>query len=285
MDHAATPLPVTTTVPTPSTPFPVYCASPGLRLRRIACPARSGIAPPVFSLQRRRIDVVAAYPELNSTCEHLHIGWNAPIGQFCEQPEQALLELARAAKPPPPPASIIPAGRTTQDLVQDIVQHHHRPLRNELERCSILIEQLCADNPGQVPTDLRDQFSHFSDSVIAHLDQEELVVFPLSIIVERDHLRENYGPPVEQDVLQAITLNLGHDSATSSLHYLLNQMSRLPFFGVDADAVAIVVALMAMLADLPLHEEKERGILNPAIRFAERTLSERDLAGKARDRA
>jgi len=217
----------------------------------------------VFTASIRRRDLVAAYPDLNPACDEMGFGWHAPLKENVERPEHGLLELARAAHPPYVAFSRDWRRESMADLIQDIVAHHHMPLRNELRRLEILMARALHHAPALGRTALPGQFTDFVKRQLAHLDQEEYVAFPLCTAqLQRKH------PMAEHDRQQfkvAIgEMSNGHVDTEAFLYSLISQIHAV-IANAPHDIALVGTGLAAMQEDLSVHQMKEDGILLPAM--------------------
>lgn len=235
---------------------------------------------PLFTSANRRADFIAIYPEVDGACERLAFGFAYTLGQWCGDAEWALLELARSARPPRPGPAYDWSMATIPELVEDIIASHHQTLRHELRRLGILISQFVQRHPELDQVDAEGDFARFAAKVVAHLDHEEAVVFPLSVVVEEASRRLDAGHYPQGDVTEAIRfMNSGHDDASASLQAMISMVSALATISRDPDLAVIGDGLRAMQADLAVHVLKEESVLLPAVIFADEL-----IRARARDR-
>jgi iron-sulfur cluster repair protein YtfE (RIC family) len=224
-------------------------------------------------------------PEVDDAHDLCPSGWIMTPGQGDSQSDQALLAWARATPPPAPRSVEDWSMATLPELVEEIVGTHHRPLRNELHRMGILIRHLGLRHGKLAQLGVDDTFRRFAEAVTAHLDHEEQVVFPLSIVVEHASRRLSETIPPNSDVTAAIRfMNLGHDDSVDALRRLIIMLGKMSASTVDTDLTLIADGLTAMLADFAEHEAKEQGILMPAVIFAEEQIRARASMRNAEDR-
>ena len=170
---------------------------------------------------------------------------------------------------------------TLPELVRDIIDAHHLPLRGELRRMEILIRQFGHRHGELAHFGLEGAFSRFAEAMVAHLDHEEAVVFPLSIVIEHASRRLGETIPLDGDVTAAIRfMNLGHDDSADALRRLVLMIGTMAERSSDSDLPLIGAGLASMLADLEEHEAKEQGILMPAVIFAEEQIRARTAGGR-----
>jgi iron-sulfur cluster repair protein YtfE (RIC family) len=203
-------------------------------------------------------------------------GWDMTAGECAGDSERELRDWARATPPPEPAPPDDWSMATLPELVQDIIASHHASLRRELRRMDVLIRHLCQRHGGLGHLGLEGAFRRFADDMIAHLDHEEAVVFPLSIVIEHASRRLSETIPLDSDVTAAIRfMNMGHDDSADALQRLITMIGTTSQCIIDPDCALIGAGLSAMLADLAEHGNKEQGILMPAVIFAEEQIRAR----------
>lgn len=136
------------------------------------------IRPTALWARSRRTDFVAAYGELDDLCERMQFGWSLSLREWCDPSDWVLLELARHAQPPPPAA--LPDGLhpTIAAAVGAIIDRHHWPMRNELRRLEILIDEFARRRPELVAYSLSGLFARCADRLITRFDQEDTTSLP-----------------------------------------------------------------------------------------------------------
>ena len=104
------------------------------------------------------------------------------------------------------------------------------------------------------------------------------MVFPLGIAIERASRHPGQDAPASGAVTSAIRyMALGHEDAAQAMRRLLVALRLVQMNTFDTDLGLISEALAAMLADLTQHEDKEDGILMPAVIFADELLRSRPV--------
>ena len=230
----------------------------------------------VFTPDCQRAQLVAAYPELNAVCERLQFRWDKSVQEWCGEPGWVLLEFARAAKPPPPAPDLDWSFATIPELIADIIATHHRPLRHELRRLSLIVKQFCRRHAEFRHLNFDHAYTLFADDLLGHLDHEESVVFPVSIAIEGADPRQPQPESTKHNVTSAIRfMSLGHDGASYSMHHLMAIHDLMAANNIDPDLNLIREGLTAMASDLVMHKMKENDILLPAVLFAEEQLHAR----------
>jgi regulator of cell morphogenesis and NO signaling len=236
----------------------------------------------VFTVTCRRAQFIAAYPELESTCERLQFCGERSVKDWSGEPGWVLLELARAAKPPPPAPDLDWSYATIPELVADIIDTHHRPLRHELRRLELIIRQFCRRHVEFRHLNFDHVCALFADDLIGHLNHEEVEVFPLSIAIEGADQRLPSEDTIERNVTAAIRfMSVGHEGAGYSLDHLLSLHDLMAVNNIDPDLELIHEGLTAMATNLVMHKMKESDILLPAVLFAEEQLHARRSTASA----
>lgn len=225
---------------------------------------------PLFTAANHRCDLLDEYPELAQVCDRLGFGESMGLGEWSGSCEWALLELARGAFPPAPPLEWDMSSAELSELITDIIEGHHRPLRNELRRIGILIEHWGRREANPLRTGLVQRYQEFSDHLLAHLDHEESVVFPQCVAIDLASRRPRRGARMPGEVTSAIrAMNLGHDDTERSLQQIRNLLDDITRSHPDADVAIIRIGLAEMAADLAVHASKESEYLVPAAIYAE----------------
>lgn len=224
----------------------------------------------VFTPACQRAQLVAAYPELDAVCERLQFRWDKSVEEWCGEPGWALLEFARLAKPPPPAPDLDWSFATIPELIADIIATHHRPLRHELRRLGLIVKQFCRRHAEFRHLNFDHVYRMFADDLLSHLDQEESVVFPVSLAIDGADPRQPQPQSTMHNVTSAIRfMSRGHDGAGYSMHHLMAIHEVMAVNNLDPDLDLIHHGLSAMAADLVVHKMKESDILLPAVLFAE----------------
>ncbi len=224
----------------------------------------------LFTASSYRRELVAAYPELDLICTHLGFDVEVSIGEWNADPTRSLLILARSAHAPPPTAVFDWSQAEIFELIDDLIDHHHCPLRNELRRLGLLVRHFDQAHLETRTLDFDGAFAKLEINLIEHIDHEENLVFPHCLANEsaaRGALDgNNPAAEVTSDIREMMS---GHDYGTMELSHLLNQVDTAIGMVIDGDLGVIRLGLQAMAADLIVHVEKERDILTPAAIFSE----------------
>jgi iron-sulfur cluster repair protein YtfE (RIC family) len=224
----------------------------------------------LFTCVSTRHELIAAYPELEQICTQLEFGPDKNLGEWSADLTATLLLFARAAQPPPLRPTFDWSQAEIFELITDLIDHHHCPLRNELRRLGLLIRNLEQAHPESRTFDLDGAFTQLEINLIMHLDQEEQIIFPHCLANEAWCL----GPIDEKMEPEEVTSGIremmsGHDYGAGELSHLLNYVDAAVHAVSDGDFAVIQFGLHAMAEDLIIHAEKERDILMPAAIFSE----------------
>jgi len=222
----------------------------------------------VFTASGRRCDFVSAYPELGVACDRLGFGNGLTLGQWCQAPGWALMDLARAADPPPPAPLAYCTMATLTELIEDIIVAHHRPLLNEARRIGILVDQFWWRHPELHPLAICSDFVVFAQSLTALLHQGESEVFPLALEVERASRLRTEGNGLGNLTNSIHSMRLGSSKADADLDCLLSLVTPVSSTD-DPDLALITHGMRAMQANLAAHDAKVSTVLAPAANIAE----------------
>jgi iron-sulfur cluster repair protein YtfE (RIC family) len=219
-----------------------------------------------FSEHDRRADFVANYPELDALCERLGFGWDHRVADWHHDPGWMMLELARAAQPPPTRVGEDLGSASLAELVEHLLRFHHRPLRCELNRLSLMIRHLAVVHPHQRDIQaLAGGFFRLRDSLLVHLQQEEADAFPLCKDLEALHHATT--DTIEASVAEPLHfMAAGHLETGDDLARLAELAQRAASTSVP-DVGLVSEALAAMARDLAVHTAIENEILLPAALF------------------
>lgn len=222
---------------------------------------RAGFA---FSERDRPTDFVAHYPGLDALCVRLGLDASLTLAAGSRTPARVLLELARAAQPHIAPATHDLASASLDELVEHLLQHHHHPLRWEMNRLALLIQHLAEVHPHQRDIQaLAGGFSLLRDSLLVHMLQEETDAFPLC----RDLEARRHTNTAEPDLVEPLhQMAAGHTEMGDDLAFLARLIDRAGLSN-DPDAVLVRSGLVTMGDNLRLHTAIENEILLPAAIF------------------
>jgi iron-sulfur cluster repair protein YtfE (RIC family) len=227
----------------------------------------------LFAPTSMRSEFVSAYPELDQVCDQLGFGMEMSIGQWNADPSWALLALARAAEPPLPAPTFDWSQAEIFELIDNLICHHHNPLRNELRRLALLIRNFDRRYPVIRDLDFNGSFTKLEINLVGHLDQEEQTVFPHCLANEAESRGHGTGVNDAAEVTTGIRdMMSGHNYGSEELSHMIAQVDAAMRMVVDEDLDVIRVALTAIAADLVVHAEKERDILMPAALSSEEQL-------------
>lgn len=235
---------------------------------------------PLFTPASYRRALLDDYPELEHVCDRIGFGELLTLGEWSDTPEWALLELARGAFPPPPALSWDHASADVPELIADLVEGHHRPLRNESRRIGILIEHWsrCESNVENVQ--LAKRYQGFVDHLLARLDQEEATVFPQCLAIDLANRQRCRGTIRMADVAPAIrALHGENEEMRQSLQQIRKRFDHLTRGHLGTDVTVIRIGLSEMEADLAVHATKESEFLIPAALSSDDQLRGRRCSG------
>jgi iron-sulfur cluster repair protein YtfE (RIC family) len=249
---------------------------PGVRHRR-----GPRIPDTLFTPASHRDALIAAYPELKPACDQLSFGSDMSLERWCTSPEWALLVLARAAKPPPATPACNWSQAELFELIDDLIDHHHRQLRNELQRLDILVSMLAHRHEDDCILALERSFMRFKRQLETHLDQEEAEVFPQCLAIATASRGHPAADCMHIDVTTGIrAMLIGHDDASTEFADVQEHSGASVQEMTDMDLDLIRTGLLAMKADYLVHATKEKEILVPAALCAEDQLRARMGAAK-----
>jgi iron-sulfur cluster repair protein YtfE (RIC family) len=232
----------------------------------------------LFTGASSRTDLVAAYPELDEVCDSLSFGWGHTLAEWCNDPEWALLELARSALPPSTPPILDWSTATVPALIRDIVETHHKPMRHEISRLRLLISQFFLRHPDADQVDIAREFPALVHDILVHAGHEEAIVFPADMAIDEARRRNGIRMPIAIDVASAIRfMSLGHDDVDQALRRMKALLDSLSAACIDPDLPLMIACIDRMQADLAIHGHKEDVILRPAVIVAEEQVRARSL--------
>jgi regulator of cell morphogenesis and NO signaling len=163
------------------------------------------------------------------------------------------------------------------DLAAHIVEVHHRYLRRELPRLSVLLEKVSAAHGARHPEleDLRRTFAGLREELEFHLMKEEQVLFPLVARLEAAQAAFPIHCGTVENPIRVMMHE--HDDAGRALERMRSLTSgyTTPEDGC-ASYRALFDGLLALEADLHRHIHKENNILFPRAAAAEAALASCD---------
>jgi iron-sulfur cluster repair protein YtfE (RIC family) len=241
---------------------------PEVRLRR-----GPRLSSTLFTPECHRDALIAAYPELRPVCDRLRFGPHRGLVHWCTDMESALLVLARSAKPPPASPTCDWSQAELFELIDDLVDHHHGPLRNELQRLEILLHSIVDRLTDASIADFERSFARLKSHLVTHLDTEEAEVFPKCLAIETASRGHPDEEPKRIDVTTGIrAMMVGHDDASAEFAEVLVLSGMCAQGNADPDLELMRMGLLAMQADYLVRATKESEILVPAAIFAEEQL-------------
>jgi regulator of cell morphogenesis and NO signaling len=156
------------------------------------------------------------------------------------------------------------------DLVDFIVATHHAYLRHELPRLSALAAKVAGAHGARHPElrEVRRVLAELRDELEAHMDEEELIVFPRIKRLQAERGRGPLAPGAVSGLIRAMERE--HEDAGSALARLraLTDGYAPPPDACDAYR-ALLGGLAGLEADMHAHVHRENNILFPAAIAAE----------------
>jgi regulator of cell morphogenesis and NO signaling len=188
--------------------------------------------------------------------------------------DEVLNALAAAAQPGTPVEHDWPS-ELLADLVEHIIQTHHKYTREEIGRLQALLVKVCSVHGRNHPelATIQETFRGLSQELTMHMMKEEMVLFPYIVRMEEAVLqKEPVLPPPFGRVENPVRMMMEeHDSAGEALR-AMRQASR--GYAVPDDGCVsyrtLYQALEAFEADLHQHIHLENNILFPrAVKMEE----------------
>ena len=151
---------------------------------------------------------------------------------------------------------------TLENLINHIVDTHHQYLRDDLPRLFHLTQKV-ASRHGEKDTHLYkvlEIFVSMSNELLAHIEKEEKVLFPMIIEMEKT------GDISPQIMMPILAMEAEHEEvgkALEELDRLTESYAIKP--NMCASYQALYVGLKQLEEDLKLHIHKENNILFPRV--------------------
>lgn len=210
--------------------------------------------------------LVAERPSRADVFDRFHIdyccGGKLPLRWYCEKKGVAAEAVLAALDAPEADAPAPQPGETLRELVAHLIGTHHVYLRAMLPRLGGWLAKVRHVHGEAHPelVELEASFAAFRDEMLAHLDQEERVLFPLIIRLERGLDDQALGKRFLNQ--QLATADAEHTQAGG----LIERMEALSdHFTPPEDACSTYRALYAglaeMVADTRRHVHKENTLL------------------------
>lgn len=166
------------------------------------------------------------------------------------------------------------------DLVRHIVERHHSFTRGEINRLSLLLEEVVPLQGRRHPELIRVQttMKALSAELIEHMDKEEGMLFPyISELEQADRFSRRPPEPVFGTIQNPIAaMIMEHEASEQALETLRESTQN---HAVPQDACpsfkALYEALPALAADLKQHIHLENDILFPRAVELESKLADR----------
>ena len=151
-----------------------------------------------------------------------------------------------------------------KELIRHILVKNHDYLRGELPRISDLIEKVITKHGDLHPEllELQKTFEHLKTDLIKHLDEEEMVVFPLI----KNFIENGNAVALEKLKNSINTLDAEHLEAGAALEKM-NGLTNgyTPPKGACTTYLVLFNSLAFLEKDMHEHVHKENHILFPAI--------------------
>lgn len=208
---------------------------------------------------------------------------NDTLGRACSRiqlsTEQVLEKLEEGARADAGADTIDPTTLSPSRLIQHIVRRHHQYIRRELPRLKPLARKLVGKRAAPAPEFKRIAalVEELQAGLIAHLEKEELIVFPFIAQLDQEPL--SACPPQARfhSLREPVTIMIReHDSAATTLEEIrLLTDDFTPPAWACLTQVAFYSGLRAFAADLRCHVELEDNVLFPRAIAMEAELQSR----------
>ena len=187
--------------------------------------------------------------------------------QAAKQPVEEVVKALETASAAPPSESVLPSG-SLAELIDHIVQTHHKFTREEIVRLQALLEKVCSVHGQNHPEllTIRDAFRGLAQELTLHMMKEENVLFPYIFRMEEAVVPNDPVLPAPFGTVQnpVRMMMQEHDGAGEALREI-RQASR--DFTLPKDACisyqTLYQALPAFEADLHQHIHLENNLLFP----------------------
>jgi iron-sulfur cluster repair protein YtfE (RIC family) len=146
-----------------------------------------------------------------------------------------------------------------QSLVEEIMATHHSLLKQELPKISSLFENLATENPDNYAVkESRQIFSKVRNKVEVHLKDEETVLFPNGIAMERG----TATTPTEINQMERLAeMEKEHDNCGNTLSGIQNTLiAEVPDSEIRKQ---LLKAIQLIQDDFVVHVEKENSQVHP----------------------
>lgn len=195
-------------------------------------------------------------------------GGKLPVRWFCEKKGLDLAAVLAALDAADEAPEAEPAPDWTRASLAQVVTHvvstHHAYLRTTLPRLAELLAKVARphDAAYTVLAELEPVFARFQAEMAAHMDQEEQVVFPLIIKLERGLADRALG---ERFLTQQLArMDREHHGAGRDLDVMASLTQGFTQTGAAGDCHrALLVGLSEVFADTHRHVHLENSILFP----------------------
>jgi iron-sulfur cluster repair protein YtfE (RIC family) len=146
-----------------------------------------------------------------------------------------------------------------QSLVEEIMSTHHSLLKRELPKISALFETLTDEHPdNNALIEAKQIFTKVRNKVEVHLKDEETVLFPNGIALERG----SATTPTELNQVERLTeMEKEHDSCGNALAGIQHTLSSVVPVSEKRDQ--LVAKIQLIQDDFVVHVEKENSKVHP----------------------
>ena len=160
------------------------------------------------------------------------------------------------------------SASTLGELVNHILETHHVFTKNELDRLDHLVRRVCAAHGAkhQELLSIQGLFSDLKQELLAHLQKEEMMLFPYLYEIERSAASgARTNPPVFGTVRNPIrVMAMEHDNACEMLRNIRELSSEYtPPSDADESYAELYRGLNGLATDLHMHIHLENNILFP----------------------
>lgn len=226
-------------------------------------------------------DLVASMPQASHILEELGIdyccGGKRSLAEACAEKDleaRTLLSVLNACEhASPSTVEPNPAEMSLSQLIEHIVSTHHAYLKKSLPRIEIFANKV-ADAHGERDARLRKlrrEFARFSANLVAHMQKEEGILFP--VIVELEGAGDCPGHTFCRIAQPINGMEMEHDDAglTLSRFRTLTDDYTAPEWACETYR-ALLRTLEELEDDMHRHVHKENNILFPAaLRLVKQT--------------
>lgn len=211
-------------------------------------------------------NLVAKAPEYAKIFEKLGLDYcckgNRTLKESCDEKKLQVVEVLETLRQLS--ISDVPMNwdqMTIREIVEHIVDTYHIYSKQELPRISQLIEKINTKHGQRYPyiSDLQNIFEQMKKSLLEHMEEEEMVVFPLLINLERH--KESYKEEVKKHLGSLDNDHLETGDALDRIKKLTNDYA--PPLNACTTHIVMLNSLERLERNLHEHIHKENQILFP----------------------